>query len=386
MKTTIRWFVLALMCGVMWHAGVAGTVIGKIGKTCFPTTYAPPGFNLDVYGNWIENIDRVTAPAGVTVSIVAKRNGAQNNTGPFAGKGDVTLRIGTSNATPGDKTINLINDPDLGLGGETFSFTITVVASPTVTSVDVPSPAVPFKDITVTLHGTGFEGAADPAAGTIVIDNLIPFITVGGTASVSGVRVLSSTPTSLQAKILFSALIQEATVEMTLKSNTTCSPLGATISPSGFKTRVHVNSTNILNYVESFAFPNGSTFDKNSIGTINLNLLFPAPTSSGIKLKTGALLRVPVASDNAKIFFKFVPDNAFRRPDGTEFPKDAEGFILATANPGDDVVAITFKVIDCLGGQAGQSNVVKIQTWMHNKHTSLPPEFVERSFSVRCIQ
>lgn len=386
MRTAMRWFVLGVLFASMAQAALAGTVIGKVGRTCFPTTYSPPGFNLDVYGNWIENIDRVTAPAGVTVSIVAKRNGAQNNTGPYAGKGDVTLRVGTSNASPGEKTINLINDPDLGLGGETFSFTITVLASPTVTSVDVPTPATPFNEMVVTLTGTGLQGAVDPAAGIIVVDNLVPLITLGGNASVTSVRVLSSSATSIQAKIFFSAMIQDANVALTFKSNTTCSPLGKDISPSGFTKQLRTKCTNVKNYVKSITFPTGSTIDKNSTGTINVNLLFRAPSTSlstGISVgKTGT----PSNINNARVFIKFVPDNAFRKPDGSPFPKDSEGFIIFTANAGDDVVPVAIKVVDCLGGQVGSTNSVSIQTWMQNQHTSLPPEFVQQSFLVRCTQ
>jgi len=392
MNTTMRWFTLALVIGLISQSGVGGTVLGTAGQTCYPRTFTNQSANtsIDVFGDWIENIDRATAPAGVTVTIAGKFNGAQNNSGPFAGKGKVSLNIKTSNATAGTKTISLIDDPVLGVGGTTFTFTITVVALPTVTSVDAPSPADPFKEITVTLNGTGLEKALDPAAGAVVIDNLVPFITVGGTATVSSVRVLSSSPTSLQAKIIFSALIQDATVELSLKSTDKCVPLGVLPSPITnfvpFKTRVRVKSSNIKNYVESFVFPTGSIFDKNSIGTINLNLLFPAPSSSGTKLKSGLVVPGVTSANNAKVFYKFVPDNAFRRPDGTPFPTISGGFIVVTANPGEDVIPISFKVIDCLGGQSGQTNVVKIQTWMQTTNTNLPPSFVEKTFSVRCTQ
>ncbi len=386
MRTAMRWFVLGVLFASMAQAALAGTVIGKVGRTCFPTTYSPPGFNLDVYGNWIENIDRVTAPAGVTVSIVAKRNGAQNNTGPYAGKGDVTLRIGTSNATPGEKTINLINDPDLGLGGETFSFTITVLAAPTVTSVDVPSPAEPFNEIVVTLTGTGLQGAVDPAVGAIVVDNLVPLITLGGNATVTSVRVLSSSATSLQARIFFSAKIQDVTVALTFKSNTTCSPLGKDISPSGFTKQVRTKCTNVKNYVRSITFPTGSTIDKNSTATINVNLLFRAPSTTlttGITVgKTGSTS----TTSNRRVFFKFQPDNAISRPDGTAFPKDSQGLSFVDANPGDDLVPIGIKVVNCGGGQPGTSNAVSIQTWMQNPLTNLPPEFIEQRFFARCTQ
>lgn len=392
MKTTMRWFALVLLVGLVWETGMAGTVIGTVGRTCYPPTFAQSNtYLLDVGGDWIENIDRVTTPAGVSATIVAKFNGASGNPRNFGGKGMVTLKIGTSNAAPGNKTINLIDDPVLGVGGTTFSFTITVAALPTVTSVDVPTPADAFQDITVTLNGTGLQGAVDPAAGAVVIDNLIPFITIGGNASVSSVRILNPSATSLQAKIFFTALIQDATVELTLKSNAACTPLSNTISPGGLKKRVRVKSSNVKNYVESFVFPVGSTFDRNSIGTVNLNLLFAAPSSSGIKLKSGLqipYLTVAGSNDpgNAKVFFKFVPSNAFARPDGTPFPTNTGGFIQVSANPGEDIVPITFKVIDCLGGQPGQTNTVKIQTWMHTTNTNLPPSFVEKTFSVRCIQ
>ncbi len=393
MKPTMRWFTLALVIGPLWQSGFAGTVLGKVGQTVYPRTTSmnTQGTNtLQVYGDWIENIDRATAPAGVGVSIIRKLNGAQNNSGSFAGRGMVELSISTNNATPGDKTIRLIDDPILGVGGSTFTVTITVMAPPTVTSVSVPTPAEPFKEITVTLNGTGLEKAVDPAAGVIVIDNLVPFITVGGTATVSSVRVLSSSPTSLQAKILFSALIQDATVELSLRSTDKCVPLGVLPSPITnfvpFKTRVRVKSSNLRNYVESFAFPTGSTINQNSIGTINLNLLFPAPSGSGTRMKNGLVIPNLTSDDNAKVFFKFVPDNAFRQPNGTPFPTIAGGFIVATARAGEDVIPISFKPIDCLGGQAGQTNVVKIQTWMHTTNTNLPPSFVEKTFNVRCIQ
>jgi hypothetical protein len=392
MRTTMRCFTLTLVIGLICQSGIAGTVLGTSGQTCYPRTFTNRSAtnSISVFGDWIENIDRATAPAGVTVTIAGKFNGAQNNSGQFAGKGKVLLDISTNNATPGTKTISLIDDPNLGLGGTTFTFTITVVASPTVTSVDAPSPADPFKEITVTLNGTGLQEAVDPAAGVIVIDNLVPFITVGGTATVSSVRVLSSSSTSLQAKILFSALIQDATVELSLRSTDKCVPLGVLPSPVTnfvpFKTRVRVKSSNVKNFVESFAFPTGSTIDKNSIGTINLNLLFAAPSSSGSKLKNGLYVPGLTSADNAKVFFKFVPDNAFRRPDGTPFPTISGGFVVVTANAGEDVIPISFKVIDCLGGQAGQTNVVKIQTWMHTTNTNLPPSFVEKTFNVRCIQ
>jgi hypothetical protein len=387
MKHALRHILLVLAIAGFSHSGDGGTIIGKVGQTTFSTTNNAPGFNLDVYGDWIENIDRVEAPAGVTVTIVSKRNGAQNNTGQFAGKGDVTLRITTSNATPGTKTINLINDPPFG---DTFSFTISVVAPPAVTSIDAPSPADPFQDIVVTLQGSGLQGAKDQATGTIVNDNLIPFITVGGTASVNSVRILNSTPTTLQLKIFFTALIQDATVEVKLISASERDALGSIVSPGGFKTRMRVKSTNIKNYVESFSFPTGSTFDKNSIGTINLNLLFAASASgvtlASTKLRTGQVLTFPVLSDNGKVFVKLVPPNAFTRPDGTPFPTNSSGLITFNANPGDDVVPVTFKVVDCLGGQSGQSNAVKIQTWMHSTSTNLPPDFIEKQFFVRCTQ
>jgi hypothetical protein len=257
MKTTMRWFSFVLFVGLVWETGMAGTVIGTVGKTCYPPTFAQSNIALlDVGGDFIENIDRVTAPAGVSVTIVAKFNGASGNPRNFGGKGMVTLKIGTNNATPGNKTINLIDDPVLGVGGTTFSFTITVSALPTVTSVDVPTPADPFKEITVTLNGTGLQEARDPAAGVIVIDNLIPLITVGGNATVTSVRVLSSSPTSLQAKIFFSALVQDASVDLTLRSDAACGGLSNAISPAGFKKRVRVKSSNVRNYVESCDFTN----------------------------------------------------------------------------------------------------------------------------------
>ena len=129
MKTTMRWFILVLAVGLVWQPGTAGTVLGTEGRKCYPTTFSTASgtTNIFVYGDWIENIDRATASgSGVTVTIVGKFNGFQNNTQPFKGKGKVRLKISTSNASVGDRTISLINDPDLGLPGETFTFTINI--------------------------------------------------------------------------------------------------------------------------------------------------------------------------------------------------------------------------------------------------------------------
>jgi hypothetical protein len=346
-----------------------------------------------VYGDWIENIDRVTTNAsGVTVTILGKFNGAQNNSGQFAGKGRVDLNIKTSNATPGTATINLINDPDFGIGGETFTTSINIIPPPTVSSVDAPSPSDPFNTITVTLHGTGLKNAKDPASGTIVVDNLIPFITVGGNASVSTVRVLNSSETSLQAQISFTALIQDATVELSLKSDDGCVPLGVKPMPLTnsvpFKTRVRVKSSNVKNYVKAVTFPFGNTFDKNSIATIQVQLLFPAPADGGTSINlAGRIVAVPRLPnhENRRIFFKLVPGTvADTVQNGT--PIKTNDFTPLEANVGDDIIPITFKVDDCGGGTPGQTNVVKIQIWMHNTNTTQPPDFVEKTFLVRCVQ
>jgi hypothetical protein len=397
MKSMMRVFSLALVIGVAGQCAVAGTVLGTEGKKCYPTTYSTNASvgSMSVYGNWIENIDRATTTAsGVTVSIISKQNGFQNNRGSFAGKGKVTLRINTNNASAGNKTINLINDPDLGGGGETFTFTITVVSGTTVTSVDVPTLADPFKEITVTLNGTGLQEAQDPANGRIIIDNLVPLVTVGGNASVSSVRVLSSSATSLRAKIFFTAFVQDATVELTITSNNDCAPLKV----SGLlRKNVRVRSTNIKNFVESVTFPNGNTFDKNSTGTLHINLLFPAPGAGGTSVRGGLKRpRTTISTDllqgltgnalaNSRVFFKFVPGNAFEAvANGTPF--SATGFNEVRANAGEDVIPITFKVVDCLGGQTGQTNAVKIQMWMQSTNSNVPPIFVEQTFNVRCTQ
>jgi len=389
MKTTMRWFILALVIGLVWEHGVAGTVLGTEGRKCFPTSFrgSTPYDDTFVFGDWIENIDRVTGPSGVMVTIISKQNGHENNTpGEFREKGKVTLRITTTNASPGNKTISLIDDPVLGVGGSTFTFTITVVAFPTVTSVDVPTPADPFKEITVTFHGTGLNDTFKNAEGSIVIHNQIPFIAVGGNASVSSVSVLSSSSTSLQAKIIFTALIQDATVDVTF--HLICNPGTA-------RTRVRVKSSNIKNYVESVTFPNGNTFNENSTGTININLLFPAPSAgSTTVMLRGRTITLPnpafVGTSDRKVFFKLVPATAFEAvANGT--PINATGFTEILANVGEDIIPITFKVIDCPGfgispGLGGRTETASIHTWMHSTNSNLPPNFVEQTFRVRCIQ
>lgn len=395
MKPTVFGFALLFALAIAWQPGVAGTVLGTTGQKCYPVNFtnftSQP--SISVYGDWIENIDRATtSTTGVSVTILGKFNGAQNNSGPFAGKGRVDLNIKATNATPGTATINLINDPDFGIGGETFTFTVNMIPPPTVTSVDAPSPSDPFNNITVTLHGTGLQSAKDPATGVIFTDNLTPLITVGGSASVSGVRVLSSSSTSLQAQIFFTALVQDATVDLTIKGTDVCTPLDVQPMPLTnfipFKTRVHVKSSNVQNFVKAITFPNGNTIDKNSIGTIQIQLLFPAPGSGGFtSVSLGGKLGATTSANagNSTVFFKFIPQNAFVSVPGSTVI-NSTGLTQITANAGDTIIPITFKVIDCGGGQVGQVNQVKIQTWMHNTNTTLPPDFVEQTFFVRCTQ
>lgn len=399
MNTTLRLLFAALvLCLGLAQSLEAGTILGKTGMTCYPTTFSTSlKSTISVYGDWIETIgSATTTSSGVNISIVEKQNGAQHQSEPFKGRGMVTLHISTNNAAPGNKTIRLSG----GLFGDA-TFTITVPPLPTVTNVAVPTPSEPFKEIVVTFTGTGLQGAFDPASGGIVSDNLIPFVTVGGNVSVSNVRVLSSTNTSLQAKVSFSGFVQDATVDLSFRTTTTsCIPLD-----NGLKKRVRLKSSNLQNFVESITFPNGRTFDKNSIATINVNLLFPAPggvgggttatVAGGIRQRAvGGVSSAKAefiqqlaakALENSRVFFKLVPANAFEAvPNGTPF--NPNGFSEVRASSGDDIVPLTFKVKDCLGGQPGQSNVVKIQTWMHNTNTSLPPHFVETTFNVRCIQ
>ena len=394
MKPTLLWLTFFVVLVGALQNGNAGTVLGVEGQKCYSTTFTNFSSSscLSVYGNWIENIDRATTNAnGVTVTILGKYNGAQNNSGAFAGKGKVELNIKTSNATPGTATINLINDPDFGLGGETFTFTISIIPPPTVTSVDVPSPSAPFNNITITLRGTGLQSAKDPASGVIIKnDNLIPFITVGGDANVSSVRVLSSSATSLQAQIFFSAMLQDATVELSLQSDDACVPLGNRNRPLTnfvpFKTRVRVKSTNLKNFVKAITFPFGNTFDQHSIATIHVELLFPAPSSSSFTLIGGTTkgsTTDPVK--NSTVFFKLVPATVADTV-GNGTPIVTNGFTSIRANPGDNIVPITFRVDDCGGGIPGSTSTVKIQTWMQNTNTNQPPEFVEKTFSVRCKQ
>jgi hypothetical protein len=107
-----------------------------------------------------------------------------------------------------------------------------------------------------------------------------------------------------------------------------------------------------------------------------------------------ALTRTALGSDGIvdEVYIEFSPSdfspsNVFLvKPDGTPFLTNTEGFIQVSAKAGEDIIPSTFKVVDCLRGQPGQQNTVKIQTWMHSTNTNLPPNFVEQTFRVRCIQ
>jgi hypothetical protein len=380
---------------LLQSSALGGTVLGKSGKVCYSRGH--DGGTLNVYGDWIETIDRATTSApGVSITIQQKLNGLQNQSDPFKGKGMVRLRISVSNATAGNKQITLSG----GVFGNA-TVPITVEDLPSISNVNVPVPSNPFGDITVTFTGSGLQNAQDPAFGQIVNDNLVPFITVGGDASVTSVRVLSSTNTQLQARVFFSALVQDVTVHLRFRSLEVCTPLFA--GGAGIERDVRVKSSNVKNFVSAITFPNGSSFQKNSIGTINLNLLFPAPGGASSASTSGSIVRVgnvtgslktknqllaqlaAQALDNSRVFIKFVPTNAFASvPGGTQI--NPSGFTEVRANAGEDIIPITFKVVDCLGGQPGQANTVKIQTWMHTTNSSLPPDFVEHTFSVVCIQ
>ena len=381
MNTTRTVLGAALLLAVLSMPTIAGTILGTSGQKVYPqTTTSSLTSTMAVYGDWIETIgSATTSSSGVSISIIDKFNGAQNTTAPYAGRGKVTLKITTNGATAGIKTILLRG----GIFGEA-SFTITVVPSPTVTNVALPSTADPFKEIVVTLTGTGLQNAIDPADGKIVKDNLVNYITVGGDVLVSSVRVLSSSEHTLQFKVFFSGFVQDVTVDLSFRT------AGNVNVPllNGLKRRIRMKSANVRNYVRSITFPNGNTFDKNSIATVRLNLLFPAPsdgvgtvTIGGRSITTG----LSVGNTNRKVYLKLVPGNAFVAvQNGT--PINANGITTVLANPGDDVITLTFKVADCLGGMPGTVNTVKIQTWMHTTNTNLPPNFIEQSFGVRCTQ
>ena len=362
----------------------AGEVLGLTGQTCYPINFRNTSGTpcISVYGRGIENIDRVTTlVSGVFVSIVGKYDGQQNNSGPFAGSGRVDLAISVSNSTPGVPKVFLINDPISGQREDTFVFGIKIFAPPTVNLSSAEGVAKgPFNNMAVNFFGTGLQGAKTPATGTIIKnDPLIPFVTAGGDADIQSVQILSSTFDQLKAQIVFTALVQDATVELAFRSDDQCVPLGVQPAPSAafvpFKARVRVRSQDVKNYVKGITFPNGNTFDKNSVGRIVVNLLFPAPQSGG----------TPIDNANRTVYFKLMPANAFTAvPNGT--PYNAAGFTQVNANAGSNNIPISFTVADCLGGQPGTSNTVKIQTWMHNTNSAVAPDFVEQTFQVRCTQ
>lgn len=381
MSTTRTIIGAALLLAVITTPTIAGKILGTSRQTVYPQNFSTSLVStVSVYGDWIETIGSATSTSpGVFVTIVDKFNGAQHTSQPFAGRGEVTLKITTNGATPGVKTIRLSG----GIFGEA-SFTITVPESPTVTNVAVPAPADPFKEIIVTLTGTGLQNAIDPADGKIVKDNLVNYVTVGGDVLVSSVRVLSSSEHTLQFKVFLSGFVQDVTVDLRFRT------AGNVNVPllNGLKQRIRMKSANVRNYVRSITFPNGSTFDKNSIATVRLNLLFPAPsdgvgtvTIGGRSITTG----LSVGNTNRKVYLKLVPGNAFVAvQNGT--PINANGITTVLAKSGDDVITLTFKVADCLGGMPGTVNTVKLQTWMHTTNTNLPPNFIEQSFGVRCTQ
>ncbi|MGA9119458.1 MAG: hypothetical protein WB699_08830 [Bacteroidota bacterium] len=401
MKKVGYWLFVVIVAGSLCQAvATAGSILGTTGKVCFQK--GSDSGTLFVYGDWIETIDRATTSApGVAITIQDKQNGAQHQVDPFKGRGMVKLGLSISNATPGSKQIQLSG----GVFGSA-TVTITIEDVPTVSNIDIPVPTEPFGDITITFTGTGLQNAQDPAFGQIVHDNLVPFITVGGDASVTSVRVLNSSNTTLRAKIFFSGLVQDVSVDLRFKAIQPCNPLFA--GAGGLERRVRVHSSNVKNYVTSITFPNGSAFAKNSIATININLLFPAPGGASTSTSTASLKFNPAinvgnitgsaltrnqliaqlaqqALDNSRVFIRLVPSNAFESvPGGTQL--NPNGFTELRANPGEDIIPITFKVIDCLGGQPGQTNTVKIQTWMHSTNSNLPPNFIEHTFGVTCTQ
>ena len=51
MNTTMRWFTLALVIGMLSQSGVAGTVLGTAGQTCYPspTSRTSQGITASTY-------------------------------------------------------------------------------------------------------------------------------------------------------------------------------------------------------------------------------------------------------------------------------------------------------------------------------------------------
>jgi hypothetical protein len=389
-------FVLFLAVWAFPSGTYAGTVLGTDGQTVFLTTESAA--ILRVYGDWIETIGSATCSAsGVSVKIKAKLNGAQNNTNPFKGRGRVDLEIRTSGASAGNKTVKLSG----GIFGNA-NVTITVVAAPQVANVSIPSLPEPFSDVTFTISGSGLQNARDPASATIVRDNLVPFVTVGQDVTVQSLRVLNSSGSTLTLRLFLTGKVQDLTIQTDITGSNIKDPL----SKEHLKRRVRFRSTNTRNYVRAVNFPFGSTFDVGSTGTLQIELLFPAPgstTASATPISAGPLPKISspisisselrqslaataaLSSANSTVFFDLVPRDYFESVQGGT-PLNPNGLTRVTAAAGDNLIPITFKVKKCGGGQPGTLNTVAIKVWMQNTNTNLPPEYLEKTFKVRCIQ
>jgi len=397
-RTSIVLAVLALVTGVSTLQAAPKKIIGYAECDGRPSVRQGSSDGGTVFGDWYENISSVSVSgSGVSVSIGQRKNGAQNGLDGHGMVGSIDLTFSASaSAAPGNRTVTL-----RWSDGGTQTFTMKVLGVARVTSVDVPTLALGFTSVRVTLRG---ENLANPNSVTTTFagNDFEPVVTAGGAPN-PGIseRIVSSSNTTVVVELLFAAPMEQAPVNFRLAGQfcTGYVPqlthrviLKAAQPSSPFITRITMPTQ-----------PGGVNIG--SVATFEITLNKPAPAGlqlaavggAGSSTGTGSATSPRIQPPN--IDPRRIQDIARRIQGGTVIHWRLASPEIASAVPGDvsynpgavlnqmtvpageQIKRFNLK-IERMPSSAGRTASVVLQTWIGNTNKFTAPEYFEFRFNV----
>ena len=320
--------------------------------------------------------------SGVSASIVKRHNGPENVGRGHGNIGSIEIRFNVnSTAATGNRTVTV----KYAVGED--KFTVKVLARAAITNTTVASLTGPFRTVDVTFDGSGLRTAF--ATALVKRDQPLRDAAgedIPGSQSIfvnASVNPQSNSNTRAVVSLSFSSSgaidLTRCTVEITLKSNITCSGLQG--FSDGLKRTVEISAPLGPNFVQDAIFDrNNKTYKIGDVVSVTVRLNRPVPVTKGLA-GIGSIAQAKQSGE--KVFWTLLPSNAFEQagPTGTPFDANAHHNTI-TIGKGKQTGTITFKVKSCPGG--GQSSTVKLVTWKPDAFNDTAPNRKEFSFTVNC--
>jgi len=350
------------------------------------------------FGDWYENITSVSVSgSGVSVRIGQKRNGLQNSMAGNGMVGSIDLTFtATANAAPGNRTVTL-----RWSDGKTETFTVKVIGVARIQSIDVPSLALGFTTVRLTIRG---ENLANPTRADLRYDGnaFEPVVTAGG-ADRPGVsnRIVSSTSTTVVVELLFAAPMEQAPMQISLIGSDFCSGYLGSVSQRVIM-KAAQPSNPFITRITMPTQPNGVQIG--SVATFEITLNKPAPR--GLQLAAGGAAAnsgggastIPQIRPN--IDPSQLRDLARLTQGGTVIHWRLASPEIASAVPGDvsynsgavlnqmtvpggeQIKRFNLKIERMPTGASNRNASVVLQTWIGNTNKFTAPEYFEFRFTV----